>query len=70
MTYQEYIRLHIIAADYKENRNRCEPILMLSIENAEGACRVAEYNLARKLLALSDSARIESLEKIIRNFKL
>ena len=67
MKYQEYIRQHQVAAGYKENNNQCEPILMLSVENAEAACQLAERNLAQDLLSLSDTARMERLKKIIND---
>ena len=60
----------MVAADYKENENnKCESVLMVSVENAEKACKLAEYNLATELLELHESARIELLEKIAHNFE-
>lgn len=70
MKYQEFIESHTVAADYRENKNgKCETVQMVSVENAEKACKLAEYNLATELLELHESARIEFLEKIVHNFE-
>ena len=51
MTYKEFIQSHTVAADYKENENnKCEAVPMVSVENAEKACRLAQKELAEKLL--------------------
>ena len=50
-TYKEFIESHKVAADYKENENnKCESVQMVSVENAEKACRLALKELATKLL--------------------
>lgn len=50
-TYKEFIESHTVAADYKENENKkCESVLMVSVENAEKACRLALKELATELL--------------------
>lgn len=74
MTYQEYIqeyiRQHMIAADYRENKShQCEAVPMISKENAEKACELAVCNFAQDLLPLCESARKELLKKVIIDFK-
>lgn len=46
MTYQEFIKQHAAAVDYYHNVT----VPFLSIENAEKACRLAQKELATKLL--------------------
>lgn len=65
MTPQEFIKQHSVAVDY--NNGATTP--MLSISNAHKACELAEYELAKELLKLKESARIEFLEHIVRNFE-
>lgn len=65
MTPKEFIQEHQVAVDY----NNGVSVPMLSISNAEKACKLAEYNLATELLELHESARIEFLEKIVHNFE-
>ena len=65
MTPQEFIQQHSVAVDY--NNGTTTP--MLSISNAHKAVALAEYNLATELLKLHESARIEFLEHIVRNYE-
>ena len=61
MTYKEFIKLHMVAADYKENENnKCESVPMVSVENAEKACQMAQKELATKLL------KIENMNKLLQ----
>ena len=50
MTYQEFIHSHKVAVDYKEKDNKSVTVQMVSVENAEKACRLAQKELATKLL--------------------
>ena len=50
MTYKEFIQSHTVAADYKEKDNKCEAVPMVSVENAEKACKLAQKELATELL--------------------
>ena len=65
MKPKEFIAEHKVAVDY--NNGTTTP--MLSISNAEKAVALAEYELAKELLKLHESARIETLERIIYNFE-
>lgn len=65
MTPQQFINEHKAAVDYHNGKTAC----MVSIKNAEKACKLAEYNLAQHLLKLHESARIECLERIVYNFE-
>lgn len=65
MTYKEFIKQHATAVDYYHNVT----VPFLSISNAHKACELAEYELAKELLKLHESARIEVLEKIVYNFE-
>ena len=49
-TYQEFIQAHKVAVDYKEKDNKSVTVKMVSVENAEKACRLAQKELATKLL--------------------
>lgn len=73
MTPKEFINLHKVAVDLvpylDSNGKRNKPVCMLSISNAEKAVALAEYNLAKDLLTLHESARIEALEHIVHNFE-
>lgn len=60
MTPEEYIKQHTIAVDYKGK----ETVPMLHIENVYEACELAERNLAKELLDLHESARVELLERL------
>ena len=50
MTYKEFIQAHKVAVDYKEKDNKSVAVKMVSVENAEKACRLALKELATKLL--------------------
>ena len=50
MKYQEFIQAHKVAVDYKEKDNKCEAVPMVSVENAEKACKLAQKELATELL--------------------
>ena len=65
MKPQDFIAEHTVAVDY----NNGVSVPMLSISNAHKACALAEYELAKELLKLHESARIEYLEKIAYNFE-
>jgi hypothetical protein len=65
MKPQEFIQNHKVAVDY--NNGTTTP--MLSISNAHKAVALAEYELAKELLKLHESARITVLEKIVYNFE-
>ena len=65
MTPQQFIDTHKTAVDYHNGKTDC----MVSIENAEQAVKLAEYNLAQHLLTLHENARIECLERIVYNFE-
>ena len=69
MTYQEYLKQHTVAADYKEDSDHhCETVPMVSNETAIQACVLAVYKLAQMLIGLSDSKRTELLERIIAEY--
>lgn len=63
MTPKEFIAQHIIAVDY----NNGVSVSMVSVNNAHKAVELAEYNLAKELLNLTESSRIEALERIVKN---
>ena len=65
MTPKEFITEHKVAVDY--NNGTTTP--MLSISNAYKAVALAEYALAKELLKLHESARVEVLEHIVMNFE-
>ncbi len=65
MKPKEFIAEHKVAVDY--NNGTTTP--MLSISNAHKAVALAEYELAKELLKLHESARITVLEKIVYNFE-
>ena len=65
MKPQVFIAEHKVAVDY--NNGTTTP--MIAISNAYKAVALAEYNLAKDLLKLHESARIEYLEKIVYNFE-
>ena len=65
MTPKVFITEHTVAVDY--NNGSTTP--MIAISNAYKACELAEYNLAKELLKLHESARVEVLEHIIMNFE-
>jgi hypothetical protein len=48
--YKEFIQAHKVAVDYKEKDNKSVTVKMVSVENAEKACRLAQKELATKLL--------------------
>lgn len=48
--YKEFIQAHKVAVDYKEKDNKSVTVKMVSVENAEKACRLALKELATKLL--------------------
>lgn len=66
MNYQEFIKAHTVAADYRENKNgKCETVQMVSVENAEKACRLAMKGLAKKLLEMTNmNTLLQTLSKI------
>lgn len=64
-TSQQFINEHKAAVDYHNGKTDC----MISISNAHKACELAEYKLAKELLKLHESARVEVLEHIIMNFE-
>ena len=65
MTPKVFIAKHKVAVDY--NNGTTTP--MIAISNAHKACELAEYELAKELLKLHESARVEYLERIIMNFE-
>lgn len=65
MTPKIFIIEHTVAVDY--NNGTTTP--MLSISNAHKAVALAEYELAKELLKLHESARVEYLEHIIMNYE-
>ena len=65
MTPKEFIQKHQVAVDY----NNGVSVPMIAISNAKRACELAEYELAKELLKLHESARIEYLEKIVMNYE-
>ena len=65
MKPEQFIKEHKVAVDY--NNGTTTP--MIAISNAHKACELAEYELAKELLKLHESARVEVLEKIIYNFE-
>lgn len=65
MTPQVFIAEHTVAVDY--NNGTTTP--MIAINNAYKAVALAEYELAKELLKLHESARIMVLEKIVYNFE-
>ena len=65
MTPKEFIKEHKVAVDYKNGTTT----QMLSISNAYKAVALAKHELAKELLKLHESARIEVLEKIVMNFE-
>lgn len=64
MTPQQFIKEHKVAVDFLNG----VAVPMLSINNAKKAVVLAEYNLAKDLLKLHESARIEALEHIVLNY--
>lgn len=73
MKPEQFIKEHKIAVDLvpylDSNGKRNKPVCMLSLSNAHKACELAEYELAKELLKLHESARVEVLEKIVYNFE-
>jgi hypothetical protein len=65
MTPKVFIAEHKVAVDY--NNGTTTP--MIAISNAHKAVALAEYELAKELLKLHESARVEVLEKIVYNFE-
>lgn len=65
MTPKEFIKNHKVAVDYKNGTTT----QMLSISNAHKAIALAEYVLAKELLKLHESARVEYLGRIVYNFE-
>ena len=66
MKWKEFLELHTVAADYKEGADgHVETMPMVSVENVEKACSMAEKELARELLALHGAARSDLLERIV-----
>ena len=65
MTPKAFISQHTVAVDY--NNGTTTP--MIAISNAYKAVALAVYVLAKELLKLHESARIEVLEKIVMNFE-
>ena len=70
-TYKEFIESHTVAADYKENENKkCESVQMVSVENAEKACKMAQKELAEKLLEMNDMNLAADMLGRIRDEKI
>ena len=65
METNDYINVHSVAVDYKNGK----PICMISLDNANVAVKLAEFNLAKKLLTLEENERNSLIEKIIRDFE-
>lgn len=65
MKPKEFIAKHKVAVDY----NNGVSVPMIAISNAEKAIALAEHELAKDLLKLHESARIEYLEKIVMNYE-
>ena len=65
MAAKEFIKTHKVAVDY--NNGTTTP--MIAISNAHKAVELAEYELTKELLKLHESARVETLERIIYNFE-
>ena len=65
MTPKVFIARHTVAVDY----NNGVSVPMIAISNAHKAVELAEYELAKELLKLHESARVEYLEKIVYNFE-
>lgn len=70
MKYQDFIELHTVAADYKENENKSVTVKMVSVENAEKACRLAQKELAEKLLEMNDMNLAADMLGRIRDEKI
>jgi len=71
MKYQDFIESHTVAADYKENENnKCESVQMVSVENAEKACKMAQKELAEKLLEMNDMNLAADMLGRIRDEKI
>ena len=66
MTYQEFIKQHAAAVDYYHNVT----VPFLSIENAEKACRLAQKELAEKLLEMNDMNHAADMLGRIRDEKI
>ena len=66
MTYQDYLRQHIVAADYTKDG---KTVRMVPIEAAERACELARYNLADELISSAESARNGILRNIKTNYE-
>lgn len=70
MTYQEFIKQHKVAVDYKEKDNKSVTVQMVSVENAEKACRLAQKELAEKLLEMNDMNHAADMLGRIRDEKI
>lgn len=70
MKYQEFIESHKVAADYKEKDNKCVTVPMVSVADAEKACKVAQKELAEKLLEMNDMNHAADMLGRIRDEKI
>lgn len=70
MKYQDFIELHNVAVDYKEKDNKSVTVKMVSVENAEKACRLAQKELAEKLLEMNDMNHAADMLGRIRDEKI
>lgn len=70
MKYQEFIQAHKVAVDYKEKDNKSVTVKMVSVENAEKACRLAQKELAEKLLEMNDMNHAADMLGRIRDEKI
>lgn len=70
MKYQEFIESHMVAADYKEKDNKSVTVKMVSVENAEKACKLALKELAEKLLEMNDMNLAADMLGRIRDEKI
>ena len=69
-TYKEFIESHTVAADYKEKYNKSVTVKMVSVENAEKACKMAQKKLAEKLLEMNDMNLAADMLGRIRDEKI
>ena len=70
MKYQEFIESHTVAADNKESDNKSVTVPMVTVENAEKACRLAQKELAEKLLEMRDMNLAADMLGRIRDEKI
>ncbi len=70
MTYKEFIQAHTVAADNKESDNKSVTVSMVTVENAEKACKMAVKELAEKLLEMRDMNLAADMLGRIRDEKI